>query len=169
MPATSKIGWRWIPRGLRDEQNEFDLSANQQGSIRRRVQSLSDELLLYTENRTHTQNIPKQTIMFFFNYSYKCRSVQKVRPWPESPFGFFFFVCACGRMSHSSISQRSRPSASASSHSPSKAQKGNSFPVLPFPSFSLSHIKQTAPTKRFMRVDFGSLKNDPQQSCFSPS
>lgn len=27
-------------------------------------------------------------------------------------------------------------------------------------------IKQTATAKRFMHVDFGSLKNDPQQSCF---
>lgn len=43
-------------------------------------------------------------------------------------------------------------------------------PPSPFTSVSLPLISnRRAPTKRFMRVDFGSLKNDPQQSCFSPS
>ena len=35
-----------------------------------------------------------------------------------------------------------------------------------FFSYSLTHFKQTATAKRFMHVDFGSLKNDPEQSCF---
>lgn len=50
-----------------------------------------------------------QNNVVVLNDSYKCRSVQKVRPGTESPFGFFFCVCACSRMSHLSISQRSSP------------------------------------------------------------
>lgn len=50
----------------------------------------------------------------------------------------------------------------------SKPTREEALPLSLF-FYAFSHIKQTATTKRFMHVDFRSLKNDPQQSCFSPS
>lgn len=140
MSATSEIGWRRIPRGLRDEQNEFDLSANQQGSIQRQVQPLGYELLLYTENKTPYTAHPKIMMLFFsLNDSYKCRS--------ESPFGFSFCVCVCvcSRMSHLSISQPSRPFGPSLISQSVKSPEGKQLPRSPFPPLFPSPISNRQP------------------------
>lgn len=79
----------------------------------------------------------------------------------ESPF-WPVLLSAAGWPSYSPWS---RCSTLVSSHGPSRPTGEMAllflFSLIPSP-----HIKQTATTKRFMHVDFGSLKNDPEQSCF---
>lgn len=79
---------------------------------------------------------------------------------------FLASLCVCNRMTYQFKRLLNDPGAQPLSHLMVHQNPLGKPLSLSFFPYSFLHIKQTASAKRFMHVDFGSLKNDPQQSCF---
>lgn len=91
------------------------------------VPQLRASSLHQKQNPIHRTSQNNDVFFVFLNDSYECRS--------ESPFGFFFFMCVCSRMSHLSISQRSRPFGPSLISQSVKSPEGKQLPRSPFSLF----------------------------------